>query len=590
MPGRSSPPTQRPESRLVLLLLLAVLFAVYAPALRGGFVWDDDMYVVHNELLHTPDGLVRIWSSYFSAQPPVTQPAGGDSVLVPWLPKYGDYPLALTTYWVEYQLWDLLPVPYHLLNVLLHAVNTALFWMVLTRLEAPGALAAAAIFALHPLNAESVAWVAERKTLLSAAFSFAAVLCWLRFERERAGGAYVGTLLAATLAMLSKASSVTLPAILLVLSWWRYPVGLGASLLRLAPLAAVAVGVSCLTVWREHAGHSYTLPREAPLLYGALIAGRAAWFYASKVVWPHPLMPIYPRWSIDPAVPYQYAWPASVLAIGAALWWSIPCWGRAPLAALAVYMLGLLPTLGFVSFDFLRLSFVADHFSYPATAALIALATAAGTRGIALLRVPAAVARSAACVICAVFALLTFEQAQTFENGGTFWGHAFANNPASETVASNLSRFLFVNGRAEEAVRAARTGVREFPESVELHGVLGAALRALGEHGEAEVELKKTLALDPENTVARLNLGVLSFAQGNWREAIEHLELVPAGDVRRFLAERHIGLAFEHLGERGLGAQHLEAALRLNPSDSVAREALARLRGADADADADRQP
>jgi protein O-mannosyl-transferase len=132
-----------------LLLVVAVLIA-YLPALQGGYIWDDNRYVTENPILPQPDGLAAIW----------TDP--GATI------QY--YPMVFTTFWLEYRLWGLNPLGYHATNILLHALSALLLWAILRRLAVPGAWLAAALFALHPVHVESVAWVTERKNVLSGLF------------------------------------------------------------------------------------------------------------------------------------------------------------------------------------------------------------------------------------------------------------------------------------------------------------------------------------------------------------------------------------------------------------------------------------
>ena len=143
------------------LILFAITLIAYLPAWHAGFIWDDDDYVINNTTLRSLDGLRQIW------------------FVIDALPQY--YPLVHTTFWLEYHLWGLNPLGYHLVNIGLHATGAVLLWRVLKRLQLPGAWLAAAIFAIHPVEAESVAWVTERKNVLSAVCYFAAALAYLRF-------------------------------------------------------------------------------------------------------------------------------------------------------------------------------------------------------------------------------------------------------------------------------------------------------------------------------------------------------------------------------------------------------------------------
>ena len=148
-----------PAARWGLGLLLLTCLA-YIPALSAEFIWDDDDYVTANPVLQEGGrGLVRIW----------TEPTS--------LPQW--YPLVHTTFWLEAQLWGMSPAGYHIVNVLLHGLSAWVLLIVLRRLEVPGALLAAAVFAVHPVHVESVAWVTERKNVLSLLFALLAVRAWL---------------------------------------------------------------------------------------------------------------------------------------------------------------------------------------------------------------------------------------------------------------------------------------------------------------------------------------------------------------------------------------------------------------------------
>src|SRR5215467_4647730 len=184
---------------LAVLLAGAILFA-YLPALQGSFLWDDEAHVTRPDL-RSLRGLGRIWFDVGATQ------------------QY--YPLLHSAFWFEHRLWGDATVGYHIVTVLLHAFAVCLLLQVLRRLKVPGAALAAAIFALHPVHVESVAWIAEQKNTLSAVFYLMAMLAYLRFDEERDMPSYS---LASTffgLALLTKTVTATLPAALLVIFWWR---------------------------------------------------------------------------------------------------------------------------------------------------------------------------------------------------------------------------------------------------------------------------------------------------------------------------------------------------------------------------------
>ena len=184
-----------------LFLAAAVIFA-YQPAWHAGFIWDDDDYVTNNRLLTAPDGLKRIWFSLDSPS------------------QY--FPLVYTTFRAERTLWGLNPAGYHWVNLLLHAANALLVWRLLRRLSVPGAWLAAAIFALHPVQVESVAWITERKNLLSLFFCLLALFSWVEFVEDRPRWRCYGlALVCYALALFSKTTACTLPAALLLVLWLK---------------------------------------------------------------------------------------------------------------------------------------------------------------------------------------------------------------------------------------------------------------------------------------------------------------------------------------------------------------------------------
>ena len=227
-PRAAAAPTgfARPGAAAAALVLLVA--AAYAPAFLAGFVWDDRIFT-ESRAVRDWSGLWKIW---FAFSPRAIRNEG----------HY--WPLVHTTFWIEHKLWGFAPAGYHAVNVLLHAANTVLLWRLAGRLEVPGAWAIAAVFAVHPLHVESVAWVIERKDLLSALFYLAAVSAWLRFSESGGRKHYLLALVLFVLGLLCKSIVVTLPAALLICHWWKRGRVGGADLLRLAPFFAVGIAVA----------------------------------------------------------------------------------------------------------------------------------------------------------------------------------------------------------------------------------------------------------------------------------------------------------------------------------------------------------
>src|SRR5690606_733308 len=199
---------------LLALLLVAMVIFTYQPAWDAGFIWDDDEYVTHNPLITAPDGLHRIW---FSTDSPS---------------QY--FPLVYTNFRVQHALWGFNSVGYHWVNILLHAVNALLLWRLLARLAIPGAWLGAAIFALHPLQVESVAWITELTNVQSRFVGLLVLLLWERFTAPRTDTApapppagrlaflYLAALVCHALALFSKTTACTLPAGLVLILWIQH--------------------------------------------------------------------------------------------------------------------------------------------------------------------------------------------------------------------------------------------------------------------------------------------------------------------------------------------------------------------------------
>ena len=344
------------------LALAALVVVSYFPALQGGFVWDDVTFS-EEPVIHSPGALRSIWLA----------PAD--------IRNEGHYwPLVYTSFWLEHRLWGLQPAGYHAVNLLLHLLICLLLWRLLLRLQVPGALLIAAVFAVHPLHVESVAWIIERKDLLSALFYLGAVLTWLRFTEVERVGHYLLLVLLFAAGLLSKSVVVTLPLALLLVQWWRVGRVTRRDLLRVAPLLVLGAVVTAADLayyrGREVLELGYTLAERM------LIAGRALWFYAGKLVWPLELMVIYPQWELDARSLAGWGYVAAAAGLPLALWLLRERIGRGPLAGALYFALTLGPVLGFVDYGYLQFSFVADRFQYLAGIGVLAVLLGAAAHAV----------------------------------------------------------------------------------------------------------------------------------------------------------------------------------------------------------------
>jgi Flp pilus assembly protein TadD len=560
------------------VVILVSTLTAYFPAWHGGPLWDDDNHLTRPELqsLH---GLWRIWFDMGATK------------------QY--YPVAHSAFWAMQRLWGADPLGYHLVNIVLHASSAFLLLLILRRLAVPGAALASLVFALHPVQVESVAWMTELKNTLSGVFYFSAALAYLEFDVSRRRWRYGLALGLFVLAILTKTVTATLPAALLVVFWWRRgTLRVREDVVPLVPFFVLGLGSGLMTAWLERsqigaegAAFQFTMVERV------LIAGRAVWFYLGTLVWPAHLTFIYPRWQVSQAVWWQYLFPAALAALIAGLLaWSRR--SRAPLAALLIFVGTLFPALGFVNVYPFLFSFVADHFQYLACGAVIAIGSAAITTlarrwrpnlDLNLTgRLPAA--GTAVLVLVGVpLAAMTWDQSRQYADAETLYRATIARNPACWLAYNNLG--LLVEASAgptlersgdpsssrltPEATRAFEEAVGDFTEAIRLkpdlwlaENNLARALLALGRIDEATVAVTEALHLKPDDADAHYDRGLLLAKTGRRVEAISEMrESIRLSPDRATL---HAGLAddlFAGGDLEGAIAEYREAA-RLDPTDA----------------------
>ena len=528
-------------------LALGLLVAVpYLPAmLWGGFVWDDNTYVKVDPVRDL-SGLWQIWFS----------PSA--------LEEDHYWPLVYTTFWLEHKLWGFDPTGYHIVNVLLHLANTLLLWHLLRRLAVPGAWVVAAVFAVHPLHVESVAWIIERKDVLSGLFYLGALLAWLRFVEQANPRWYVGSLVLYATGLLSKSIVVTLPASLLIWPWWKQGRVTSTDLLRLVPFFAVGLIITVGDLSFYWSGSSTSF--DYSFAERTLIAARALWFYAGKLLWPTNLAVIYPRWDIHIAEPLAWGYLVGAVVLVVALWHFRPRLGRGPLAGALFFAITLSPTLGFVDYNYMGYAFVADRYQYLAGIGVMAVVIGAAAYGIHRLSgLWQKGALGGAAVVLILLGLLTWRQASIYRDDETLNRHIIALNPQARNAHLNLGKALYDQERYEEAREAAHVAVERAPNSFKAHSNLGAVLSELGRLEEAENHLRRALALNPQARDAYLNLGDALHKQGRYKEALKVGRVAVEQDPDSFEAYVNLGVILNALGRFEEAETHLRRALALNP-------------------------
>lgn len=630
-PAQSADPVQ---TIFAALALIAITLIAYAPAYRAAYIWDDEEYVTANPNLEDAAGLARIWIE------PSTSP------------QY--YPLVFTTFWIEHHLWGEDPRGYHAVNILLHAASALLVWRVLRRLEVPGAWLAAAIFALHPVHVESVAWITERKNTLSGFFYLLSLYLYLGFlasrsaDPLRARGASPGpdrahqpaapdetaldyaptgssfgfrnplidrssrlflfSLFTFALALLSKTVACSLPVAILIILWWKNGRITRRDLTPLAPFFAIGLALASVTIYleRQHVGatgaeFNYSLAERT------LIAGRAVWFYAGKLLFPANLSFVYPRWTISAQYARPFLLPVALLLMLFALWYFRHRLGRGPFAAALFFVVTLFPALGFFNVWPFVYSFVADHFAYLASlglivaiAALLAEATQALSQN---------TRRIAAAFLVLVLVVLTFRQAQTYANSKTLWTRtltlnprasvahaalavelqreqnltealdhyvdAFKFPPVDNAALNNLAFVARTTGQLDRALAVYQNHAAREPNDEQTRFQIALIQTWQNRPDDAIAAYREAIRLRPDFAEARSNVASLLLQQSKYQDAVDIL--TEAAKTRPDIFEIQYQLAIGLTGAKRSpeALPHYEEAVRLQPTNVNAIMALA---------------
>ncbi len=538
----------RPYLWAALIVLLTIL--VYRPAWHGGFIWDDDDYVTRNPLLSAADGLWRIW---FSADAPS---------------QY--FPLTYTTFRIERHLWGLNPTGYHCVNILLHAANAILLWRLLARLNIPGAYLGALIFALHPVQVESVAWITERKNVLMGFFFLLTLRIWCEFidgesSRQR-WRYYLLGMVTYIAALTAKSTACTLPAALFLILWSQYRPITRSTIAQIVPFVVLALAMGLVTVWWErfHQGTRGALFALGPI-DRLLVATRAFWFYLSKLVWPSGLTFIYPQWKISASDPSDYLGLVGCIALVGVILFARKYVGRSLETGFTFFVATLSPLLGFIMLYTFRYTYVADHYQYLACIGPIALCAAGLARLGDRLKLPGVLAAVSATAIACVLATLSWRQASSYSDIETLWRTTIARNPTCWMAYNNLGIALFERREVDEAIRQYTTSLGIRANYAQTHYNLANALLEKGDIKNATSHAREALRLSPTDPDAYVTLGNILVAENNPTDAIQEyhraLELRPD----HVLAHYNLGDALRKSGDPNGAVRELEIATRLDP-------------------------
>jgi tetratricopeptide (TPR) repeat protein len=535
------------QGSLQALVIAAAVLWIYWPELHGDWLWDDYVDITNNTVTQSPTGLWSIW-------------------FVPGS-QFDYYPLKLSVQWLQWRLWGMDTLGYHLTNVLLHIVGALLVWRLLSKFGLRLAWLGGLIFAVHPVQVESVAWIAELKNTLSLPPFLLAMCAYIDYDERGKWGDYFLALGLFLVAMLCKATMVMFPAVILLYVWWKRGRIRWKDVLAGAPFFAVSLALGLLAIWFQH----HIAMRQGTQLLGGIFsrlagAGLSLSFYFSKCFLPVGLMPIYPKWAVDPPALWQFLpWPV----LGGAFYWLWTRrrgWGRHALLGLGFFLLFLAPFLGFTTASYMAFTWVMDHFLYLPMIGLIGLVVAGfGEVGKQL---PASFRFYGIGLVSVVPVLLVFQShsyAKMFLNQETLWSYELLHNPNAYMAHNNLGLALFEKGELSEAITEYEESLRIDPDYYFAHNNLGNALKRAGRGPEAVAEYEQALRLNPDYAEPHYNLGNYLFQTGRLPEAIDQYE--QALQIKPDYAEAHgnLGYALQHAGHWPEAREQYEEALRIKP-------------------------
>jgi protein O-mannosyl-transferase len=562
------------------LLIFCTTLVAYVPSLKGGFIWDDDTFLTQNKLIKAADGLYRFWLT--------REPT--------------DYwPMTSSSLWIEWRLWGMNATGYHATNVILHAAEALLLWRILDRLCIPGAYLAAFIFAVHPMNVESVAWITQRKNLMAMLFSLMTVLFFLRTKLAGArrtgssppmperGGAlwYWLSLIAFTLGMLSKGSVAMLPVVLLGVLAWRRRLSL-RDLAAASPFFLIGAVFTVVDILFQHHG-SAEIVRNAGMLERLAGAGAIVWFYLYKILLPLDLMFVYPQWHIRAGDPRWWIAPFAVVAVTAFLWRNRGGRLRPLLFAWGYFCVMLIPVMGFTDVYFMKYSLVADHFAHLAMIGVIAVVAAAWEYWqeqvapdppLRVVRSPSAprrivpvvgawAPRIAAAAVVGFLALQTWRQGAIYRDPLTLYQATLAKNPSCWLFHNNIGVIYEHGGDSAKAIAEYEEALRFNAEYAGAQNNLGSILsRTPGRMNEAVAHLQEALRIQPDFAAAHNNLGIVWYSSGRPKEAIAEYQETLRYNPDFADAHNNLANALRKIDRMDEAIMEYREAIRLMPNDA----------------------
>lgn len=493
------------------VIFIIVVFFIYWPSMNGSFIWDDDAYITANPLITAKDGFSRIWYSF-------DHPS-----------QY--FPMVYTVFKVEYNLWGFKSIGFHLVNVIIHIINTFLVWYVLSKLKIPGSWLAAIIFAIHPINVESVAWITELKNTMMMFFYLLSFMTWFKvIDGEKNGlkmwGFYLLSFFLFICSLFSKTTACTLPVIMGIVLWTKNIPVFRKQWLTIIPYIIFGIMMGAVTIWWEQVRGASANVLTLNYVERFLVAGKALCFYIEKMFVPFNFMFSYPLWKISWLKPLHYVWIILFSGFLFSIWFLRNKIGKGPCAALLFYAVTLLPVLGFISIYTFYYSYVADHYVYVACIGPFALFSSLVVKKWhqSNLQIKRIITFFVICIII-LLSIQTWRQSHIYKNYDTLWADTLKKNPRSLLANANMGTLYQERGDIEQALKYYFKALEIYPDDYVMYYNVGSIFKVQGKLDEAVKCFERAIQILPTYATAHNNLANTLKLQGKTDEAIEHYKI-----------------------------------------------------------------
>lgn len=557
---------------LVILALVLLILATYWQVQNSLFIdYDDQLYVTENYLIESeisPKSISRIFKDVHTGN---------------W------HPLTMLSHMLDWQLFGYNAGGHHWTNVILHVFNTILLFLLLWMMS--GALwrsaFVAGLFAIHPVNVESVAWIAERKNVLSTFFWFLTMICYVWYVRVPSWKRYLPVVICFVLGLMAKAMLVTLPFVLLLMDYWPLnrtkilgqteqviaPVSLKTEnlsvlLLEKVPLFAVSIIFVFLTVYAQQTVYAIASIDLVPFTSRAMNAVVSYMLYIRKLLLPTDLSVFYPQMTIS-------WWQASLAATFLIVVTGFVCryYKKHPYLIVGwLWFLGtLVPVIGLVQ---VGRQAMADRYAYVSFIGLFVIIAWLVPQALSKIRHAKTYILSVFLVLISFFTFLSYIQIGKWKDTTTLFQHAFKINPNNYMAFNILGSEESRKGNHEQALQYYQVALKIDPKYARAYSNAGNECLKLGRYAEAHDFYQKAISINGKLSDAHYNLGVLTLLMNKPSEAVVHFNKALILTPNFVRAHFNMGVAFLKVGNFSGATEHFEKALELNPRHTEARKGL----------------